>query len=144
MKINFTKREYKVLLEMMYLADWMIHAHEPDRRKDSYRELEQKILSLASEFGYDDLVEYHEDFNEYFHTREFEDDTIRDRIEDYDDATFWDELAYKLAERDVYRKHTEEELARMTREDRALLFFEKERSYTDEFITNGLERIKIE
>ncbi|NLB65870.1 MAG: hypothetical protein GX803_05315 [Lentisphaerae bacterium] len=145
MKINFTKREYRLLLEMMYLADWMLHAHEPGSKKDPYHALEQKILSLAREFGCEDLVEHSAHLNEYCPTQAFEEaDTIRGCIEDYDDATFWDELISRLAERDVFRKHTAEELARMTGEDRIALSWRAEESYADEFKTNGLERIKIE
>ena len=146
MKINFTKREYQVLLEMIYLADWMLHAHERGgRKKDPYHALEQKLLSLASEFGCEDLVEHSERLNEYFPTEAFvEADTIQGYIEDYDDATFWDELISRLAERDVSRKHTQEELSGMTGEDRVMTYWRAEMSYAEEFDTNGLERIKIE
>jgi len=30
MKINFTKKEYAVLVEMTLIADWVIHAHKSD------------------------------------------------------------------------------------------------------------------
>ncbi len=145
MKINFTKREYKVLLEMIYLADWMRHAHEAGLKQDAYRVLAQKILSLAGEFGCEDLVEHCEDPNEYMPSQELEDaDTVRDCIEEYDDATFWEELITRLARRDVLRKHTKEELLRMTEKERAMLILQVEESYADEFELNGLGRIKIE
>ena len=30
MKINFTKREYAALLDVIYLTDWMLHSHAED------------------------------------------------------------------------------------------------------------------
>lgn len=145
MKINFTKREYKVLLEMLYLADWMLHAHEVGPKQDAYHDLEQKILGLAGEFGCEDLVEYSEKLNVYFPSKEVEDsDTVQNCIEEYDEETFWDELVSRLAERDVLRKHTKEELSRMTGDDRIMLFWKAEEFYNDEFEVNGLKRVKIE
>jgi hypothetical protein len=145
MKMNFTKREYHALLEMIYLADWMLHAHEPNRKEDVYHALEQKILSVAKEFGCEDLVEHSERLNEYFPTKTLEEsDAIQGAIADYDDATFWDEIISRLAERDVSRRHTEEELARLTGEDRVVLYWKAEKPYADEFETNGLDRIRIE
>ncbi len=145
MKINFTKREYRTLLEMLYLADWMLHAHVAGHTEDAYHTLEQKIMSFASEFGCEDLVEHSKSFNEYFPTRTFEEaGAIRGYINDYNDATFWDELISRLAERDIFRKHTDEELNRMTGEDRGTLFWQSEKHYADEFSINGLDRIKIE
>lgn len=145
MKMNFTKREYQVLLEMIYLADWMLHAHEPRKQEDAYHALEQKILGLARDFGCEDLVEHSERLNEYFPTETLEEsDAIQGSIQEYDDATFWDGLITRLAERDVWRKHTEQELARMSGEQRVALYCAAEKPYADEFETNGLDRIRIE
>ncbi len=145
MKINFTKREYRILLEIIFLADWMLHAHKADRTKDSYRDLEQKIMSSAGEFGCEDWVEYVEELDEYVLTTAFDEaDTLRGCIEDYDEATFWNELISKLAARDILRRHSEEELAQMTGKERVTLYGKVEDSYADEFEINGLNRIKIE
>ena len=37
----------------MYLSDWVLHAHSEERTegKKPYKELEQKILAFANEFG---------------------------------------------------------------------------------------------
>lgn len=53
MKINITKKEYQLFLDMVYLSDWVLHAHSEERteEKKPYKELEQKILAFANEFG---------------------------------------------------------------------------------------------
>lgn len=47
MKINFTKREYQALVEMLLLADWVMHAHEvdPNPATKPYKDLRKKVLS---------------------------------------------------------------------------------------------------
>ncbi len=59
MKINITKKEYQLFLDMVYLSDWVLHAHSEERTeaKKPYKELEQKILSFANEFGMEEVVE---------------------------------------------------------------------------------------
>ncbi|AJQ28281.1 hypothetical protein JBW_02938 [Pelosinus fermentans JBW45] len=31
MKINITKKEYQLFLDMVYLSDWVLHAHSEER-----------------------------------------------------------------------------------------------------------------
>ena len=144
MKIHFTKREYRVLLDMIYLADWMLHAHESERRQDEYHTLEQKILSLAKEFGCEDLVEHSESCDQYFPTRQQEESkAVQNAVENYNAHTLWDELISRLAERDVLKKFGEDALNRMTGDERANLFWEAEKPYVDEFEINGLDRLRV-
>ncbi len=58
MEINITKKEYETLLEMLEITDWILHAHKTDMPEETkpFRELEQKIFSLAKDFGYNHLV----------------------------------------------------------------------------------------
>ena len=73
MKINFTKAEYRTLIEMMYLAEWMLTAHDtrkdPDKRK--YAELGQKIYSVSKEMGCEAEIKLSKELNGYFPTSEF-------------------------------------------------------------------------
>jgi len=58
MKINITKKEYRTLLEMIEIANWVLFAHkiEKDPETDKFRELEQKLLSYAKDMGAKHLV----------------------------------------------------------------------------------------
>ncbi len=146
MKVNFTKREYAALLDMIYLADWMLHAHvEEEEIHDDYSALEQNILSHAREFGCENKIVYDAKLEQYFPTLAYEEsEQIHGVIDNYNDETFWDELIERLAERDVLRKFGQEKLRSMSGEERMHLFWEAEKPYADEFEMNGLDRLKIE
>jgi hypothetical protein len=59
MKIDFNKSEYRLLLDMVYLADWMLTAYDEtdDPEKAKYEQLSQKVYSHAKEMGCDSLIE---------------------------------------------------------------------------------------
>ncbi len=145
MKINFTKKEYKALLTVLYISDWVMHSHdtELDPETQKYKDLEQKILSFAKDFGMDDCVERDAKLGGFFHTRNFEDEVMK-FIERYDDNSFWDELADRLADRDFLRKYGEEAILKMTPEERFQKYCDFEDKYNEEFEENGLENIRID
>jgi hypothetical protein len=105
MKINFTKNEYRLLLDIAYLGQWMLQAYESDlsSEDDEYEMLVQKIYSFGKEMGFGDLVESSKKLNKFYPTRLYEDESgIHDKIDQYNDDTFWDELINRLAERDAH------------------------------------------
>lgn len=146
MNINLTQREYRLLLDVIFLADWVLTGHDADRisEDDRYQMLFQKLYSYANEMGSGDLVEVVTESNSYAPTRKYEEESgVFELIEDYDDATFWEELIERLAERDVYAGLPENKKARLDAEEywrRAAPF---ERKYQSEFGRHGLERLVI-
>jgi len=60
MKINFTKSEYQILLDVIYMADWILHAHDTEDRSNTkeYSDLFQKLMSYAKDMGCEDLVDF--------------------------------------------------------------------------------------
>jgi hypothetical protein len=147
MKINFTKKEYQTLLNILYIADWVLHAHSEEKteEKSEYRELKQKILSLADEFGMKSCLEHNEKTNEKFFSKEFiKKNEIEKHIDGFENATFWEELLERMARRDFVREYGEEAILKMPISER----FEKEilfhKKYDEEFRKNGLKSLKIE
>jgi len=53
MKINFTKKEYQTLVEMLLTADWVIRSHEEEPRAETkaYDDPRKKVLSHVKEMG---------------------------------------------------------------------------------------------
>ena len=144
MKINFTKKEYITLLEMMHLAGWMLHSYRTDQPPDrqAHRQLEEKILSLAREFGCDDVVQFDQKLNAHFLTREFE-GKVMPFIDEYDDDNLWTELTERLVWRDVVRAVGREKLPTLTVEERFEAMEPYDKKYNDEFQEHGLERLEI-
>ena len=144
MKINFTKRQYEDLMKLVYLGAWMINSHRTDNIEDRYEELEQYILSFSEEFGAEKYVEFDEELNRFFTTREFEEETeIEQYKEEYDDNTFWDELIYRLARRDLIKTYGEAAVFTMTTDE----LLDKEQPFIDryelEFERYGIDNLEI-
>lgn len=147
MKIEFTKREYRLLLDIVFMADWVLTSHDVDApsENDSYQMLFQKIYSCAKEMGCDDLVEEVPESNSYGLTRQYEDESeVFERIHEYDDLIFWDELIERLAERDVYNQVPEEEAQRMDAREYWKHSVPLERKYAAEFEKHGLDRLVVD
>jgi len=147
MKINITNKEYLILLDILYIADWIMHGFYTEDRvaTKKYRDLEQKLFSLAKEFGADDLIKPDGKDGEFFATRKFEDESLAlEYIEEYEEESFWDELIERLAERDLVHKYGPE-IMKLIFEDEDIHdelenFKEK---YAKEFEKNGLKNLRL-
>ena len=147
MKILFTNPEYRTLIDMIYIAEWVLTAHDEDDdpAKDKYIHLAQKIYSHAKEAGFESLVEGSASDNEYFPTLEFEEKSgIHDLIDDYDGESFWDQLIDRLTDRDVRAKTGAKELEPLSNDAFAALADPIAEEYEAEFSARGIERLKLE
>jgi hypothetical protein len=108
-----------------------------DLRFKKEQELEQFIFAQAD----NDLVEFSSDDGRFFPTKKFE-DSMDKTIEEYDDHTFWQELAYRLADRDFQIEFGKkiEKMEMRERIGHQQVFLDK---YMDEFESNGIKNIKV-
>ena len=146
MKINFTKAEYRILLDVVYLGEWMLTAHDTEEapEKEKYEDLVQKIYSHAREMDCESLIEGSKEMNKYFPTREFEEESAaHEFIEAYDDDSFWEELIERLTQRDVNDLTSTMTKEPETVEDYWEIASSIEERYATEFSSNGLRRLKI-
>ncbi|AGA68228.1 hypothetical protein Desdi_0701 [Desulfitobacterium dichloroeliminans LMG P-21439] len=147
MKINITKKEYIKLLDVFYIADWIMHAFYSEDKLETkvYRDLEQKFLSLAKEYGVDDLVEKENDEELYSPTRKFEDESLAmDFIEEFEKESFWDELIDQLSTRDLIEKHGSDAMRLVFEDEKINNEFEDLREkYSSEFEENGVKKLRL-
>ena len=146
MKINFTKREYRLLLDIVYLGQWMLEAHKlgEENEDDEYEMLVQKIYSFGKEMGCDDLIIPEKKLNKFYPSRIYEEESgIHDIIDQYNDDTFWDELVNRLAERDTRAEAEASNQDISSVEDFWKLSIPHENRYADEFSENGLKNLTI-
>src|SRR5436190_10857547 len=115
MKIDITKNEYRLLVDMLYLADWMMHSHAigEEQHHHEYEKLRKKILSHYKDMGAEDIVEYSEESDDFFESSDYDDYIHEKFIDPYDNENFWDELTDRLAERDVVNDSGLEKLKSM-------------------------------
>jgi hypothetical protein len=146
MKINFTKKEYQTLVEMLLLADWVMTAHEEEERGETrpYRELRKKVLSHHKEMGMAEAFQYSPKEDEYFETAAYEASAPHMRfIEEHNEQVFWLELASRLAARDLAAEETLSAEGAGSEDERVTRLFEITDRYEEELAENGLENLRI-
>lgn len=145
MKISFSKKEYKLLLDLLYLADWMILAHETGLEKFSkYSNLLKKIFSYYKEMGAEDLIEYCDESKDYHPNSEYEDKLHETFIDPYNEETFWEEFLTRLAHRDLLNLIGIEKYTTMDKIERFTQLETIRDFYIKEFANHGIDHIKLD
>lgn len=146
MKIHFSKQEYRLLLDFVAIAEWVMNSHrdEEDPRSQPYDVFEQKILSYAKDFGFENLVTYDRKDEKYYPTLEYEEsEPARSFVDEFEDEVFWDTLCNRLAQRDLIRKKGIEQTMEMNPIERLTEEDEIADSYIEEFMENGLDNLVL-
>lgn len=145
MKINFTKAEYRTLVEMLTIADWVLGSKYTDKEAThkKYHDLRNKILSEYKEFGAESFVEAGSDKNEYHETDALLNYVHDNFMDNYDDKVFWDELIYKLALRDVLKEIGVDKYAELEPLERSHKVGDAKQIYVDNFEQHGIENVII-
>jgi hypothetical protein len=146
MKINFTKNEYRLLLDMVEMAEWVLNAHrtDPSDEVKKYSELYQRILSHAKEMGFENLITFDKNLDGYFATAEYEESEHMRYIEEFEDDVFWEALPHRLAVRDLVQQFGEKKYTEMGFEERVSKIFELEAIYNKELEENGIDNMRFE
>ena len=134
MNIELTNKEFRRLLDMVYIGNWVLNSTRAEDRFKDYDDLQEKIFGCCAKLGLKDL--YTTWYGHVFPSRAFEEGGIHEAIADYEDAVFYDILAEELARRDMSLEHTDPDDVneRNTRID----------EYFDEFEANGIDNLMIE
>ena len=134
MKIELTEKQFRRLLDLVYIGNWVLNSTRGDDRIREYDEVESTVFSNCIYHGMVPLVESYQ--GELIPSRAFAEGGIQDAIAYYEDGVFFDILAEELAKRDMgYPEITGENYSELTRRmDR----------YLEEFNENGVENVSIE
>ena len=133
MKIELTNKEFRRLLDMVYIGNWILNSTRGEDRFSDYDYLESKLFALCRTAGMDTLVETWR--GESVPSRAFAEGGIHEAIMDYEDTVFFEILAEELARRDmdyqpVSRENYDELVARMD-------------DYIAEFEVNGTNNLVL-
>lgn len=143
MKINISKKEYGLLMDMLCIADWIMHAHAL-KEEDRFSEHEiffKRMMAFSKEMGAEDKILFEEDLNDYYQTRDYEAYILDQFIEPYDDECFWEELIDRLAQRDLVNAIGEDKFLKMEFLERATRLEEIKALYDHEFSEHGLQNM---
>jgi hypothetical protein len=103
MKVSFTAKEYRQLLELVHLGMWTVTGYQGDDTAAAkrYFELDQKLLELATPMGCADLVEEFDDGTLQPSPKLAEDERVREIQSEFQNDVFWHELVTRMADRDL-------------------------------------------
>ena len=134
MNIELTEKEYRRLLDMVYIGNWILNSTRGDDRFEDYDLLQEKLFALCAQNNMRSLIEtWH---GHIFPSRAYEDGGIHEAIADYEDAVFFNILAEELARRDLGLEETDPE-------DFTELSARME-EYLDEFDKSGLDTVSVD
>ncbi len=143
MNIDCSQEEFKTLLDLVYAGNILINGMRSQEEKvEAYAQMEQKIFSMASSFGLENVVMYDETFKEYMPTSEYEEEEFNEYIDEYDTKVFWEELVMRLARRDAlnYVGDVNQDATRAELNEMQLRL---EEQYEEEIEANGIMNLKI-
>ncbi len=142
MNMTFTESEYRRLIMIAYLGEWMVNAIRKDPDPD-YEDTASKAFSFAQGSPLETLVQFDENAGAWIPSEAFETEAHA-LIDQYDDKTFWEELTARLTERDLIRKHGERAVHGMHPDQRTRAASPIAKAYTKEFEEQGLDRFQIQ
>lgn len=134
MQIELTEKEFRRLLDLVYIGNWVLNSTRGNDRFEDYDKVESRIFGYCKDHGMKSLVETWND--EIVPSRAYREGGIHEAIMDYEDAIFFDILAEELSRRDmdyapVTPANYEELVSRME-------------EYMQEFEANGTDRLHLD
>jgi hypothetical protein len=139
---TFSDAEYRRLMLLTFLGEWMLNAirKDPD---PAYEDLASKVYSLADGTLMQDLVVLNENSGNWIASDAFENDA-QAMIDQYDEIIFWEELTSRLTERDLISTYGENAVGSMRPQERVRAGVPIAKAYTREFENEGINRLRVQ
>ena len=134
MNLELSKKEFRRLLDLVYIGNWILNSTRGNDRIADYDHLESKLFELCRHHKMDILVQ---NWNGTpVPSKAYVEGGIHEAIAFYEDNVFYEILAEELSRRDMeYPEITEDNYAEIIgRMDR----------YMDEFQISGVDHLVLE
>ena len=134
MQIELTSQEFRHLLDLVYIGNWILNSTRGENRFDVYDDLESKLFGLCRSHKMDVLTQ---DWNGIpIPSKAYVDGGIHEAIAFYEDNIFYEILAEELSRRDmdypeINEDNYDEIICRM-------------QNYMNEFQLSGVDRLVLE
>ena len=134
MNIELTDKEFRRLLDLVYIGNWILNSTREKDRFEDYDILQEKLFAQCAKNGMNALISRWQ--GHIFPSPAYENGGIHEAIADYEDAVFYDILAEELARRDLGLDNSDpEDATELTN---------RMDEYMAEFEKNGLNTINID
>ena len=132
MDIALTPKQYKALVNLVYLGEWMANSgRAPADVVQEYRDVSELVYARAKDAGLEAYVDKEMDA------------ILEPHIEEYDEENFWDTLEYRLAARDLDRQFGREAIQKMSLEEFVKNLEAHQNRYAEAFEKNGLSNLLL-
>lgn len=134
MNLELSKKQFRRLMDLVYIGNWILNSTRGDQRFSDYDEVESLIFGRAALEGMPGLAELYQ--GEIVPSRAFVEGGIHEAIAEYENNVFFDILAEDLARRDMDDAPIDESnYAELTHRIEA---------YINEFEENGTDNILVD
>ena len=140
MKLELTNEQYKQLMELVWCGNYVFDAVRQMREEDNdaYNEVESIVFKNGLTLE-EDCAVFDEDYEGYLPTEDYANDKgLKEMIADFEDMSFWELLAYRLAQRDVEKK-----VKGLSNEIAYNAISERIDEYSDEFFENDVKNVYV-
>ena len=134
MELHMTEKQFRRLLDLVYIGNWVLNSTRGDDRIKEYDQVESLVFAHCLDHGMTPLTELYQ--GELIPSRAFADGGIHEAIEQYEDVVFYEILAEELALRDMDGEP-------LTRENYGELM-ERIDAYLSEFDEHGTDNISVD
>lgn len=134
MQIELTQKEFRRLLDLVYIGNWILNSTRGDDRFPDYDDLESKLFALCRQNNMSVLAE---DWNgTVIPSRAYEQGGIQEAIAFYEDNVFYEILAEELSLRDMgYAEINDENYPEIVN---------RMGQYMNEFESSGLDHLVLD
>ena len=134
MELHLTEKQFRRLLDLVYIGNWVLNSTRGEDRIREYDDVESRVFAHCLDHGMVKLTELYE--GEIIPSRAFAEGGIHEAILAYEDIAFFEILAEELALRDLDLERAtpenyDEVMARMAQ-------------YMGEFEAHGTEHISVD
>ena len=134
MTVELSEKEFRRLLDLVYIGDWILNSARGDDRFEDYDRVLEKLFAKCGEVGMEALMDACQ--GHVFPSKAYREGGIHEAIADYEDAVFFDILAEELARRDM-------EGEGIAADDESELVDRME-EYYQEFEQHGIDNLTVE
>ena len=134
MNIELTELEFRRLLDMAYIGNWILNSIRGTDRFTDYDNVESRLFSYCPPHGMSALVDLSSGIARP--SDAFEEGGIHEAIAEYEDSVFFEILAEELARRDMdFEQIGPENMDELT---------DRIDEYIEEFEQNGIDNISLD
>ncbi len=134
MNLELSNKQFRRLLDLVYIGNWILNSTRGDQRFRDYDEVESLLFARAALEGMPALAELYQ--GEIVPSKAFIEGGIHEAIAEYENNVFFDILAEDLARRDMNDAPIDESnLAELT---------SRMEVYISEFEKNGTDNVTVD